>query len=63
MEFYSSDNPGPLGKPEANKISSNELCRDWDPTDFNTNNPWLYYKEEQEEVEEKNIYENVDVDS
>lgn len=40
VEFYSSDNPGPLGKPEAKKISSNEECRNWDPTDPHSENPW-----------------------
>ena len=33
VEFYSSSNPGPLGKPSAQKISSNTQCRNWDPTD------------------------------
>lgn len=41
VEFYSDkDNPGPLGKPKAQKISDNEKCRDWDPTDPDKNNPW-----------------------
>ena len=40
VEFYSSENPGPLGKPEAKKISSNEECRNWDPTDPHKENPW-----------------------
>lgn len=40
VEFYSDVNPGPLGKPTATKISSNEACRNWDPTDSNENNPW-----------------------
>ena len=43
VEFYSSDDPGPFGKPESKKISDNELCRNWDPTDSNYNNPWLNY--------------------
>ena len=33
VEFYSSDDPGPLGKPSAPIISGNERCRNWDPTD------------------------------
>jgi len=33
VEFYSDSDPGPLGKPGAPKISDNEECRDWDPTD------------------------------
>ena len=40
VEFYWDSNPGPLGKPTAQKISSNELCRNWDPTDPNSSNPW-----------------------
>ena len=41
VEFYSDENPGPLGKPKAPKISGNTECRNWDPTDTNQNNPWL----------------------
>ncbi len=45
VEFYSSSNPGPLGKPLAKKISSYEdYLRNWDPTDPNSNNPWKNYK-------------------
>jgi len=40
VEFYSSEEPGPLGKPVAQKISENEECRNWDPTDENPDNPW-----------------------
>ena len=40
VEFYSSENPGPLGKPKVQKISSNESCRNWDPTDPHEDNPW-----------------------
>lgn len=41
VEFYSdANNPGPLGKPTAQKISNNEY-RDWDPTDPDPRNPWL----------------------
>lgn len=41
VEFYSdASNPGPLGKPTAQKISNNEY-RDWDPTDPDSRNPWL----------------------
>lgn len=41
VEFYSSSNPGPLGKPTAQKISNakGEL-KNWDPTDPNESNPW-----------------------
>ena len=40
VEFYSSPIPGPLGQPTAPKISDNEACRDWDPTDPDSRNPW-----------------------
>lgn len=41
VEFYSdTNNPGPLGKPTAQKISDNEY-RDWDPTDPDPRNPWI----------------------
>ncbi len=40
VEFYSSDDPGELGKPVVEKISDNEKCRNWDPTDQDLNNPW-----------------------
>ncbi len=45
VEFYGSSNPGPLGKPSAKKISSNVQCRNWDPTDPDSRNPWHTYKE------------------
>ncbi len=45
VEFYSSSDPGPLGKPSAQKISSNVQCRNWDPTDPLPNNPWKGYTE------------------
>ena len=40
VEFYEDDNPGPFGKPTAQKISDNERCRNWDPTDPEEGNPW-----------------------
>lgn len=40
VEFYADLNPGPLGKPSAQKISDNEACRNWDPTDTSPNSPW-----------------------
>ena len=43
VEFYSDPNPGPLGKPTAQKISDDEEVRGWDPTDPDNNNPWLDY--------------------
>ena len=51
VEFYRDEDPGPFGKPTAPKISDNELCRDWDPTDPNPANPWhTYVAENGEEV-------------
>jgi len=41
VQFVGSD-VLPLGKPEAMKISGYEDLRDWDPTDTNPENPWLY---------------------
>lgn len=40
VEFYEDSNPGPLGKPSARKITDNEQCRGWDPTDPAKENPW-----------------------
>lgn len=62
VEFYSSSDPGPLGKPTAQKISGNEECRNWDPTDPSEGNPWKEYSkktEEQEKQKENNVIENV----
>ena len=47
VEFYSSSNPGPLGKPSAKKISGNKECRNWDPTDPSSKNPWRTYNKNQ----------------
>lgn len=56
VEFYSSSNPGPLGKPSSQKISKYINLRDWDPTDSDSNNPWRYTTpiEEPEEQPEQN---------
>ena len=40
VEFYYDSNPGPLGKPSAQKISGDTERRGWDPTDPNPENPW-----------------------
>ena len=46
VEFYADSNPGPLGKPAAQKISEDEAVRGWDPTDPDANNPWRNYVKE-----------------
>lgn len=49
VEFYSSSNPGPLGKPTAKKVSNAPgKLKNWDPTDPATNNPWRTYKPKEE---------------
>ena len=55
VEFYADANPGPLGKPTAQKISNEEAVRGWDPTDPAPENPWKTYnkKDETTEVENK----------
>ena len=55
VEFYSSSNPGPLGKPTARKISNApKSVRGWDPTDPAKENPWgKYLKELAEKEKEK----------
>ena len=63
VEFYSSSDPGPLGKPSAPKISWNEECRGWDPTDSDPNNPWRNYQNNnqvQTEVEVKDDNSTLD---
>lgn len=47
VEFYTDSNPGPLGKPTAQKISEEEV-RGWDPTDPDASNPWKTYTQKQE---------------
>ena len=61
VEFYSDSNPGPLGKPSTQKISSNIACRGWDPTDMSDGNPWRNEKSEEKVEAEKleNTVENV----
>lgn len=39
VTIYDDSNPGPLGKPEAIRIT--DLQNGWDPTDDNKNNPYL----------------------
>lgn len=38
--IYDSSDPGPLGKPSAQKISADSPNRGWDPTDPDASNPW-----------------------
>ena len=52
VEFYYSSNPGPLGKPFAQKISGNVQCRNWDPTDPDKRNLWLTYDSQAEAKKE-----------
>lgn len=40
VEIYDSEDPGPLGKPEAIKIDSDSPNKGWDPTDPDEENPW-----------------------
>ena len=55
VEFYSSSNPGPFGKPTAMKISNApDNIRGWDPTDPDSRNPWPEYLKSLEESEEEN---------
>ena len=52
VTFYGDSNPGPLGKPTEQKISSETGYNNWDPTDPDPNNPWRNYGEEEEPQEE-----------
>ena len=52
VTFYEDSNPGPLGKPTEQKISSETCYNNWDPTDPDPNNPWRNYGEEEEPQEE-----------
>lgn len=55
VEFYEDLNPGPLGKPTAQKISEDEAVRGWDPTDPDGNNPWRNYVRPTEKIPESTI--------
>lgn len=60
VEFYSSSDVGPLGKPSAKKISSYpDNLRNWDPTDPNEKNPWRNYKESTTQNTTKNETVNI----
>lgn len=60
VEFYSSSNPGPLGKPTARKISDDVEVRNWDPTDQDSGNPWKDYLKKQEDAKQnsQNVTQN-----
>ena len=53
VEFYTSANPGPLGKPTEQKISADEQVRGWDPTDPDSTNPWKTYEPDKEKEPEE----------
>lgn len=57
VEFYSDSNPGPLGKPTAQKISDEESVRGWDPTDPSGENPWKNYVPTEKSKEDPTILE------
>lgn len=63
VEFYSSADPGPLGKPGTRTISDNVECRGWDPTDPDENNPWRNQVQEVETVVEEKVEEKVKVEA
>lgn len=59
VEFYSSSNPGPLGKPVARKISNAPgKLKNWDPTDPDPSNPWRTYKPSQDGTQKPNSNNN-----
>ena len=52
VKFYEDSNPGPLGKPSEQKISSETEYRNWDPTDPDSNKTWKNYGKEEQPAEE-----------
>ncbi|MCI8655708.1 MAG: L,D-transpeptidase family protein [Clostridia bacterium] len=64
VEFYSSADPGPLGKPTARKISNEATyVRGWDPTDPSGSNPWKTYtgNTENQQKTDNDIHSNDNV--
>lgn len=60
VEFYSSSNPGPLGKPTAKKVSNAPgKLKNWDPTDPDPSNPWRTYKPSQGGTQKPNTNNNI----
>ena len=54
VEFYGSSNPGPLGKPSAQKISGYGYpLNNWDPTDPDPENPWHNKRAAEQKAEEE----------
>lgn len=47
VEVYDSEDPGPLGKPEAVKLDRDDAYKNWDPTDPDENNPWHQWSEDE----------------
>ena len=56
VEIYDDDNLGPLGKPEAVKIDTNNPNKGWDPTDPDEENPW----KESLEMEQKAVQDMIE---
>ena len=40
VEIYDGEDPGPLGKPEAQKLDKSDPDCHWDPTYPDEENPW-----------------------
>lgn len=56
VEFYSSSNPGPLGKPTAQKISNApKNLRNWDPTDPDSKTHGEHIKQSKKKKIQKTI--------
>ena len=47
VEVYDSDDPGPLGKPEAMKLDADSPNKGWDPTDPDERNPWHAWSDDE----------------
>lgn len=47
VEIYDDDDPGPLGKPEAMKLDTDNPNKCWDPTDPDEENPWHELSEDE----------------
>ena len=47
VEIYDSEDPGPLGKPEALKLDADSPNKGWDPTDPDERNPWHAWSDDE----------------